>query len=529
MAAIGDFLSNLFPEAGPNVTSGGLRMDMPLPARREASVATPPQVSGQVGPGAIKWGLPTPTGGDTGSRTVTVGPQGTGDPLNAWGQAIKNIESGGGNYKSIGPTHPKLGRALGAYQVMEANVGPWTKEALGKELTAEEFLANPQAQDAVFRQKFGQYVKDTGSPQDAASMWFTGKPAAEGAGAKDSLGTSGADYVSRFNAALGGMPGAPDYRSPQLPLPGATVPLKGLPPNAFDAFNQLKVTRPEAMGTGDRITNVLAQMAAGAAGAKNIGDVLAGAGAGAAAGAAENIKGRRSEERAYGEKEDALRKLLAQVSVDKAQAETQGQNYQIAAKNKDNELLNLVKTEQAKLDTATSNKIEEHKNQIAWDKWKMFQPQLVPTKDGLMIVERNEQGGMKATVQKGNEMDALADKMGDFEKIYGKGSEAAEALRYAALTKQGEPYVRRQIVRDMVSKGQVVDVLGPDQAKVLEKEAEKGVDPKLMTDAKAYAAAKQQRMIDLLWGQLQGKDEAWLPKMLEKGNFGARLLAQPGG
>jgi len=277
------------------------------------------------------------------------------------------------------------------------------------------------------------------------------------------------------------------------------------------------------------MANVLAQMAAGASGAKNLGDLLAGAGAGAAAGAAENIKGRRNEEKAYGEKEDALKRLLAQVGVDKAEAETRGENYRISAKNEDNRLLNLVQTEQAKLDTAAKNKIEEHKNAADWKKWELFQPQIKADKDGVTIIERNPQGGMKVTVQKGNEMDAIADRMGDFEKVYGKGSEAAEALRYAALTKQGEPYVRRQIVRDMVTKGQAVDVLGPDQYKALEKEAEKGVDPKLMAKPEDYNAAKQQRMIDLLWGQLQGKDEAWLPKMLEKGNFGARLLAQPGG
>jgi hypothetical protein len=100
-----------------------------------------------------------------------------GDAIGQYGAAIQGNESGG-RYDIVGPTHPRLGRALGAYQVMEANVGPWTKEALGQAMTPQEFLANPQAQDAVFRHKFGQYVAQTGSPEDAASMWFTGRPLA---------------------------------------------------------------------------------------------------------------------------------------------------------------------------------------------------------------------------------------------------------------------------------------------------------------------------------------------------------------
>jgi hypothetical protein len=120
----------------------------------------------------------------------------------SYADAIKAVESSGGNYGAVGPTHPRLGRALGAYQVMEANVRPWTKEALGEEISPDDFLKNPQAQDAVFEKKFGSYVEKTGNPLDAASMWFTGKPRAEAAGRKDSLGTSAETYVDRFAAAL---------------------------------------------------------------------------------------------------------------------------------------------------------------------------------------------------------------------------------------------------------------------------------------------------------------------------------------
>jgi hypothetical protein len=109
----------------------------------------------------------------------------------------------------IGPGHRLAGdQAYGKYQVMGSNVGPWTKEILGREMTPEEFLANPQAQDAVFKGKFGQYVQQTGDPKAAAAMWFSGSPNTASA-ARDQLGTSVPDYVSGFARRLGSPPAQP--------------------------------------------------------------------------------------------------------------------------------------------------------------------------------------------------------------------------------------------------------------------------------------------------------------------------------
>ena len=121
----------------------------------------------------------------------------------AYRDAIASIESGG-NYSAVGPETQGGNRAYGKYQVMDFNIGPWTEEVLGQRLTPEQFLASPEAQDAVFDAKFGQAVEQYGNPSDAASVWFTGRPAAEGAGRSDILGTTGAEYVGRFNQALGG-------------------------------------------------------------------------------------------------------------------------------------------------------------------------------------------------------------------------------------------------------------------------------------------------------------------------------------
>jgi len=134
-------------------------------------------------------------------------------------EAVGNVESrGSGDYKAIGPRTKKGDYAYGRYQVMGNNLPKWTREALGRSLTPEQFLANPQAQDAVFNKYFGDSVQKYGNPQDAASVWFTGKPLAQGGNRQDITGTSGNEYVDRFNREMGfGGPGAANSQIAQLP------------------------------------------------------------------------------------------------------------------------------------------------------------------------------------------------------------------------------------------------------------------------------------------------------------------------
>jgi hypothetical protein len=317
-------------------------------------------------------------------------------------------------------------------------------------------------------------------------------------------------------------------QAPQLPIPSPTVPLQGLNPAAFDKFNALTVAAPVPLTTGDRLTTVLGSMAASAAGAKNMGDFLLGMGAGAGKGAAANIATMRGDTKEAQEKQFALDKLQAQVGVDKAQAEQQGKNYGISAKNEDARLLNLVATEQAKLDAAAKNKVEELKNDLDWKKWQMFQPQIKADKDGVTIITRQPDGSMKVDMQKTNDMDAMADRMKDAAAVYGKDSGTVEALRYMALAKQGEPWVRRQIMRDMVEQNHLRSALGEDQFKKLEKEAEKSLDQTLRGKPEEWDAQKKKRMSDMLWG-MNLPDEAWLPYMLKQKNFGALMMARPAG
>lgn len=131
------------------------------------------------------------------AEIASTGPQ-------AYRDAIASIESeGSGDYAAIGPTHPKMGRALGRYQVMEANIGPWSKEALGREVSPDEFLADPKLQDAIFDHKFNGYVQQYG-PEGAAQAWFAGPGGVGKADRKDSLGTSVGAYSEKFTNALGG-------------------------------------------------------------------------------------------------------------------------------------------------------------------------------------------------------------------------------------------------------------------------------------------------------------------------------------
>lgn len=121
------------------------------------------------------------------------------DPTYA--QAIKDIESSGGNYGAIGPATRSGDQAYGAYQVMGSNVPDWTDKHFGQRLTPQEFLKNKEAQDAVFNGQFGGYVNKYGNPQDAASAWFSGRPMTHNTSSDGHMSVP--SYVDAFNKALG--------------------------------------------------------------------------------------------------------------------------------------------------------------------------------------------------------------------------------------------------------------------------------------------------------------------------------------
>jgi hypothetical protein len=131
--------------------------------------------------------------------------------------ALSDVESkGSGGYEAIGPLVTKGmykdQRAYGKYQVMEGNIGPWTEKYYGEKLSKEEFLANPEAQDAVAENVILANWEKYGSIEDAVSVWFTGRPykKAAAAGAKDEnigvpeyLEKWRNNYDKRYNESLG--------------------------------------------------------------------------------------------------------------------------------------------------------------------------------------------------------------------------------------------------------------------------------------------------------------------------------------
>jgi hypothetical protein len=115
-------------------------------------------------------------------------------------RAIGTFESGN-NYQSVGPqTH--LGRALGRYQVMEQELPGQLKQAGLPPMTPQEFLRDRDAQDKLFETVFGGLQKKYGNFNDAASVWFSGRPADKAGNARDVLGTTVPQYLANTNAIL---------------------------------------------------------------------------------------------------------------------------------------------------------------------------------------------------------------------------------------------------------------------------------------------------------------------------------------
>lgn len=144
------------------------------------------------------------------------------DELARAAEAIAAIESGG-RYNAMGPMTRRGDRAYGRYQVMGNNIGPWTERHLGERMSPQEFLANPQAQDRVFRGEFGSYVDRFGNPQDAASMWFSGRPVARAGNRSDGY-TTVPSYIQQFNAHLARGGGGPPIQVASAP-PAAGRPM----------------------------------------------------------------------------------------------------------------------------------------------------------------------------------------------------------------------------------------------------------------------------------------------------------------
>lgn len=150
------------------------------------TIGKPKTVSGGA---PIPFGMPGAGGGSSG-----------GGGFNAFMRAIKEQESGG-RYGVRGiPT--KGGRALGAYQIMSYNLPSWSRQVLGRSVSANQFLKSPQLQDKIAGGILKGYYDKWGAG-GAAAAWYGGPGAGKkyAAGVRNRRkqygGPSIADYVSK--------------------------------------------------------------------------------------------------------------------------------------------------------------------------------------------------------------------------------------------------------------------------------------------------------------------------------------------
>src|SRR5258707_3578572 len=129
---------------------------------------------------------------------------------------IKQVESGG-NYNVVN----SIG-AVGAYQVMKANIPEWTKQALGYSMTWQQFRDDPSAQDKVAAYKIGNFYHRYGA-EGAASMWFSGQPNPNST-ASDG-GNTVRQYVDKVMGAAGSAPSTGGGNSKSTTSATVSVPM----------------------------------------------------------------------------------------------------------------------------------------------------------------------------------------------------------------------------------------------------------------------------------------------------------------
>lgn len=182
-------------------------------------------------------GQPGMGGGQPGGLTIDMT-----KPGGTLGDNQARIESGG-RYDAVGPVANAQGhRAYGKYQVLEPNIGPWTQEILGRQMTKDEFLASPEAQEKVYQTKIGQYRQQYGSDNAAARAWFAGPGGMNNPNATDVNGMTVARY---------GQLAAPNQVASADGFTPSPIPAEAVP----GALTQMPAT-PQAAAPAAPVTNL---------------------------------------------------------------------------------------------------------------------------------------------------------------------------------------------------------------------------------------------------------------------------------
>ena len=148
--------------------------------------------------------------------------------------AIRQQESGGNPdaVSSVG--------ALGLYQIMPANIGPWSKKYLGRQVSVAQYRRSPELQERLGSAVLHAFYKQYGA-RGAASAWYSGNPnLANNYGAQGS-GPSIGSYVDSVMSRAASIPSGAGYSPPELGLeplntapPPSLTDLLGTPEGADD-------------------------------------------------------------------------------------------------------------------------------------------------------------------------------------------------------------------------------------------------------------------------------------------------------
>ena len=138
--------------------------------------------------------------------------------------AIAQQESGG----DYGAVNSRTG-ASGKYQIMPANIGPWSQQYLGYRVSVDQFRNDPGVQDRLARAVLSSYYNQYGA-RGAAAAWYSGSPSnANNYTQFNPNEPSIGDYVDSVLGKAGTAPGG--AFDPQTPGRG---PATGAPPSLND-------------------------------------------------------------------------------------------------------------------------------------------------------------------------------------------------------------------------------------------------------------------------------------------------------
>lgn len=99
----------------------------------------------------------------------------------SFGKFLSSIsgQESGGNYGAVN----RSSGAMGKYQIMPANIKGsgrgWDYEALGRDVSTQQFMASPQIQEAIAQYKLKSYYDRWGAA-GAAVAWYAGPGAVSG-------------------------------------------------------------------------------------------------------------------------------------------------------------------------------------------------------------------------------------------------------------------------------------------------------------------------------------------------------------